>query len=120
MGQLRGPENVYRQKNYLSYGNCVNWIGRQFYFHPIKQALQLILYITGSFHRTMLDIVFIAPLRRELCVLPLTVNIQQSQMVATRNKKVLPRCVSMNYFVLWSIEDGVVDGQHGSYGDNFF
>ena len=44
----------------------------------------------------------------------LVVYIEQHEVVPSRHEEVLSGCIGVNDLVLGSVEDGVVDGQHGA------
>lgn len=50
----------------------------------------------------------------------LSIDVQQNQVVSTREEKVDTGVVSMNYLVLGSVEDRVINRQHGSHCQNLF
>lgn len=50
----------------------------------------------------------------------LRINVQQNQVVSTREEKVDTGIVSMHNLVFGSVEDGVVDRQHGSHRQDLF
>lgn len=56
--------------------------------------------------------------RLELVPPHLGVDIEQDKVVPTRQKEVHASIVSMNHFVLWPVEDSIVDRQHGSDGED--
>lgn len=58
---------------------------------------------------------FLSPKPSDLCI-----NVQQNQVVSTREEKVDTGIVSMDNLVLGSVEDGVVDRQHGSHRQDLF
>lgn len=68
----------------------------------------------------MLDKVLVTPMRAEVALLPLVVYIQQGEMIAARNVKILARSVRVYDFILWSVEDCPIHGQHSGDGGHFF
>ena len=66
----------------------------------------------------MLHKVLVAPLAGEVRLRPLVEDIQQSQVVPTRGEEILSGGVRMHDLVLWAVEDGIVDWEHGCNGDD--
>lgn len=54
-----------------------------------------------------------APLCGVARFLPLIIHVHQGDVVAAGQEEILTRRVRVDDLVLWSVEDGVVDGQHG-------
>lgn len=49
----------------------------------------------------------------------LVIYIEQRQMITTDLKEVLPRSISVNYFILWTVEYGIIYRQHSGNSENF-
>ena len=66
----------------------------------------------------MLDKVLIAPLRREISLRPLVVDVEQGDVVASGLVEVFPRSVCVDDLVLRSVEDARVVRHHRGYGQD--
>ena len=66
-----------------------------------------------------LDIVFIAPLRAEIALLPIIVHIHKGNVVAhIALVEQLVSIVGIHSLVLGSVKDGCADGHHGADSSN--
>ena len=90
-------------------------VGDQFDLDPLQESFQLVPDVSGPLHAAVLDVVLVAPLRREVGVCPLGVDVEEGQVVAARHKKVLPGRVGVNDLILWPVKDGRVVGKHGGH-----
>ena len=66
-----------------------------------------------------LDIILEAPLRAEVTLDPVVVDIHEGEMVARLGPEVLVGVVGVDLPVLGSVEDGATCRQHRNNGQNF-
>lgn len=83
-------------------------------FDSFAKTFELFLDIPGPPHRSYLNEVFKAPLNGIVGVLPLVKDIEQGKVVAPEPKKILLGTVSMQRFILWTIEYRIVHRKHGA------
>ena len=60
----------------------------------------------------------VAPLCGEVGVGPLGVDVEEGEVVPVGVEEILASCVRVDGLVLWSVEDGSIDGQHCSDGQD--
>lgn len=88
-------------------------IGGDLNLYSFHEPLELLPDITCSLHGAMLNKILITPLRRVPSLRPLVVHVQQRQVITSSTEKIHARVVRVYDFILRTVKDGVIDGQHG-------
>ena len=106
--------------SHLPHGHAVTRVRGHRDLHTLQQPFQLVAHVPRPLHRPVLDEVLVAPLAGKIGVRPLVEDIEQCQVVSPLGEEVLAGGVGMHDLVFGAVEDGIVDGEHGSDGDDFF
>mmetsp|Transcript_15244 Transcript_15244/g.32018 ORF Transcript_15244/g.32018 Transcript_15244/m.32018 type:complete len:437 (-) Transcript_15244:1676-2986(-) len=90
------------------------WIARHLDLNLFEHVHKLFSDISCTLQGPVLKVILHAPIQRESSLLPLLIDVHQSQVITADFVEVLPRIVCMQPFVLGPVEDRVVHPQHAA------
>ena len=75
--------------------------------NPLAELDQLLFYVLSAPHRSDLHEVLHAPLCRVVCLLPLFIDVKESNVVSSRPDEVSVSIVGMNHLLFGAVEDSI-------------
>eukprot|EP00962_Isochrysis_galbana_P016391 scaffold4687_cov117-Isochrysis_galbana.AAC.11 len=93
-------------------------VGGHLELDPLAQVLDLFPDVAGLAHGSHLDEVLEAPLGRVVGLRPLIPHVQKREVVAARTVEVGAGVVGVHRPLLWPVEDGGPDLEHGADGEH--